>query len=240
MPKVSCKALLFDLDGVLIDSTPAVERVWSRWALEHGFDPDEIVHKVHGRPSIATIRELLPNADHEAENREVEGREILDVEGVILLPGVIEFLGSLPADRWTIVTSGSKRLADARIRRAGISPPTRMITADDITRGKPDPEPYLRGATLLGFAPHDCLVIEDAAAGVRSGKAAGARVIAVQRTETNESLIELGANWIVKDCRSLSLVETPLETNLQSVDMIINVTLSGVQPSDKIGGREAW
>ena len=226
MLKISCKALLFDMDGVLVDSTPAVARVWSWWARRHGFDPIKTVHEAHGRPSIATIRELLPDADHEAENREVERREILDVEGVIPLAGVYKLLTSLPADRWTIVTSCTKPLADVRLRVAGIAPPAQFITADDITVGKPDPEPYLKGAALLGFAPQDCIVVEDASAGVRSGKAAGARVLAVLSTETNEALINLGADWIVKDCSSLSLNgATP------SGDLILEATLAGAQPT---------
>jgi mannitol-1-/sugar-/sorbitol-6-phosphatase len=233
MPKISCKALLFGMDGVLIDSTPAVTRVWSRWAREHGFNPDEVVHKAHGRPSIATISEFLPNADYEAENREVERNELLDLDGIVPLPGVRELLASLPTNRWTIVTSCTKPLAHARIRAAGLSAPSRMITATDITRGKPDPEPYLKGAALLGFAPQDCLVIEDASAGVRSGKAAGARVIASQTTETNDLLIELGVDWIVRDCSSLFLEKALLETNDQPGTLIINVALSGIQPSNK-------
>ncbi len=225
MPKISCKAILFDMDGVLVDSTPAVARVWSWWAHRHGFDPIETVQNAHGRPSIDTIRELLPNADHEAENREVERREILDVEGVIPLAGVDKLLTSLPAGRWTIVTSCTKPLADVRLRVAGIAPPSQFITACDITIGKPDPQPYLKGAVLLGFAPQDCIVVEDAAAGVRSGKAAGARVLGIQSTETNEVLIELGADWIIKDCSSLSLNGTT-----RSGDLILEATLAGAQP----------
>jgi sugar-phosphatase len=230
MPKISCEALLFDMDGVLVDSTPAVARVWSWWARLHGFDPDDIVHKAHGRPSIATIREILPHADHEAENREVERREILDVDGVIPLPGVRELLASLPAARWTIVTSCTKPLANVRLRAAGLSAPSHMVTADDITCGKPNPEPYLKGAALLGFAPQDCLVIEDASAGVRSGKAAGARVIALQTTEANEVLIAVGADWIVKDCGALFLEKTPLETNDRLGTLTVRATPSGIQP----------
>jgi sugar-phosphatase len=220
--------LLFDLDGVLIDSTPVVTRVWSQWAREHGFDPEEIVHKVHGRPSIATIRDLLPDADHEAENREVERREVSDVDGVVPLPGVIDFLASLPSDRWTIVTSGTKPLADARLRTAGIAPPKRFITASDIKIGKPDPEPYLKGAELLGFSARDCLVVEDSSAGVRSGKAAAGRVLAVQTTETNDRLIELGATWIVKDLSALSLNGTT-----QSGDLVLEAILAGAQPAQR-------
>ena len=228
MPKIFCKALLFDMDGVLVDSTPAVARVWSIWARQHGFDPEETVHKAHGRPSIATIRELLPDADHEAENREVERREILDVEGVIPLPGVRNLLDSLPADRWTIVTSCTKPLALVRIRVAGLTTPGRLVTANDITRGKPDPEPYLKGAALLGFAPQDCVVIEDARAGVHAGKAAGASVVAVQTTETNEILIAEGADWIVKDCSSLFVEMDDLRDTL-----VIDATLSGAQPRER-------
>src|SRR5450432_3644729 len=105
MISIGCNALLFDMDGVLIDSTPAVARVWRSWALEHGFDPDEVVCRAHGRPSLTTIREYLPNADHLAENREVERREIEDVEGVVFLPGARELLASVPQGRWTIATS---------------------------------------------------------------------------------------------------------------------------------------
>jgi sugar-phosphatase len=221
------------MDGVLVDSTPVVARVWSWWARRHGFDPEDIIPKVHGRPSITNIREFLPNADHEAENREVERREILDVDGVILLPGVREILASLPADRWIIVTSGTAPLARVRIRVTGLAAPSRIVTADDISRGKPDPEPYLKGAALLGFAPQDCLVIEDAPAGIRSGKAAGAHVVALQTTAANDVLIAAGADWIVKDCSSLFLEKTPLDMTDQPGALVIDATLSGPQPLDK-------
>src|SRR5215470_16546028 len=107
---IRCRGVLFDLDGVLVDSTPAVARVWAWWAHEHEFNADEVVRQAHGRPSIATIRELLPNGDHEAENREVERREIEDLLGVIPLPGALQLLGALPPDRWAIVTSCTRRL----------------------------------------------------------------------------------------------------------------------------------
>src|SRR5579863_10046476 len=182
MTQIQCAALLFDLDGVLISSTPAVARVWRRWAVEHGFSPDEVVERAHGRPSLTTVREYLPDADHEAENREVERREIEDLEGVVPLPGALELLASLPADRWTIVTSCTRRLAEVRINAAGLPLPPRMITSNDIVKGKPDPEPYLRGAALLGFPPAECVVVEDAPAGMRSGKSAGSKVIAFRTT----------------------------------------------------------
>jgi len=207
MTKVQCEGVLFDLDGVLVDSTPAVARVWAWWASQHGFDPDETVRLAHGRPSIATIRELLPEADHDAENLEVERREIEDVEGVVPLPGALELLQALPLDRWAIVTSCTKRLAYVRIRAAGLPEPKFIVTSDDITRGKPDPEPYLKGARALCFAPGDCIVLEDAPAGIRAGKAAGARVVALQTTERDPLLLEAGASYIVPDCSAM-LLET--------------------------------
>ena len=166
--------MLFDLDGVLVDSTPAVARVWAGWAREHGFEPDEVVKKAHGRPSIGTIRELLPNADHAEEDREVERREIADVEGVVPLPGAKELLRALPLERWAIVTSCTRALAHVRIAAAGLPKPKHVVTAGDVRHGKPDPEPYLKGAQMLGVPAGDCLVVEDAPAGIRAGKAARA------------------------------------------------------------------
>jgi sugar-phosphatase len=206
MNPIRCRGVLFDLDGVLVDSTPAVARVWAGWAREHGFsDPDEIVRIAHGRPSITTIRELLPNADHEAENREVERREIEDTDGVVPLPGAMELLQSLPPERWALVTSCTRPLAHVRIGAAGLPKPKNIVTANDIVRGKPDPEPYLKGAQLLGIVAGDCIVLEDAPAGVRSGKAAGARVLALRTTASDSELREAGADWIVDDCAELSL-----------------------------------
>jgi sugar-phosphatase len=198
-----CAALLFDLDGVLIDSTPAVARVWSRWAVEHGFDPTEVVARAHGRPSLTTVRELLPHADHAAENREVERREIADLDGVIPLPGAMELLASLPPDRWTIVTSCTRALAAVRIQAAGLPLPAKFITSTDIVQGKPHPEPYLKGAAVLGFPSAECVVLEDAPAGIRAGKAAGAKVIALRTTAQDSELRAAGADWIVNNCADI-------------------------------------
>ena len=207
MKEISCAALLFDLDGVLINSTPAVARVWRRWALEHGFNPDEVVARAHGRPSLATIREYLPNADHHLENREVERREIEDLEGVVPLPGALDLLASLPADRWTIVTSCTRPLAEVRIKAAGLPLPRKMITSNDIQHGKPNPEPYLRGASVLGFPAQECVVLEDVPAGVRAGKSAGARVIAFTTTVESSALGEAGADWILKNCGDIRALD---------------------------------
>lgn len=198
--------MLFDLDGVLIDSTPAVARVWHRWAVEHGFDPETVIHLAHGRPSRTTIRELLPNSDLDRENREVERREIEDLEGVVLLPGARELLAKLPAERWTIATSCTRPLAEVRLRAAGLPIPSTLITSSDVKIGKPDPEPYLLAAAKLGFAASDCIVVEDAPAGVRAGKSAGARVIAFLTTMVRRDLEDAGADWIVRDCSDISAI----------------------------------
>ena len=206
---IRCRGVLFDLDGVLVDSTPAVARVWTWWAREHGFNADEVVQQAHGRPSIATIRELLPNSDHEAEHREVERREIEDITDVIPLPGALQLLGALPLDRWAIVTSCTLRLAEVRIAAARLPKPKYLVTSNDVSRGKPDPEPYLKAAQILAVPAEECVVVEDAPAGIRAGKAAGARVVALRTTAVEAELEDAGADWIVNDCSELSVDPPP-------------------------------
>ena len=209
MTTIRCSAVLFDMDGVLIDSTPAVSRVWHGWALEHGLDPDMVVQKAHGRPSISTIRELVPDADAEAEDREVERREMKDLDGVVPLPGALELLRSLPPDRWTIVTSCTRPLAEVRLRVAQLPIPKRMITSNDVQNGKPHPEPYLKGAAILGFPAANCLVVEDVPAGIRAGHAAGAKVLAFTTTVVRRELEEAGADSISGSCADLSVLVGP-------------------------------
>jgi sugar-phosphatase len=208
MTNIRCRGVLFDLDGVLVDSTAAIARAWADWARKHGFDPEEVTRKAHGRPSIATIRELLPNADHAAEDREVERHEISDVDGVVALPGAVELLRSLPLDRWAIVTSCTRPLAAVRIAAAGLPQPKHLVTSSDVRHGKPHPEPYLKGAQFLCFAPAECIVLEDAPAGIRAGKAAGAHVLALRTTASEDELQEAGPDWIVGDCSELFLDTT--------------------------------
>jgi mannitol-1-/sugar-/sorbitol-6-phosphatase len=203
--EIPCAAILFDMDGVLIDSTPAVARVWSQWARERGLNPDQVVRMAHGRPSIATIRDLLPNADHEMENREVERREIADLEGVVPLPGARRLLASLPAERYAIVTSSTRKLTEARLHAAELPIPRFFVTSTDIVNGKPHPEPYLKAAGKLGADPRECLVVEDVPSGIRSGKAAGARVIAFPTTVKAEELRAAGADWILQNCKSIAV-----------------------------------
>jgi sugar-phosphatase len=200
-----CKAILFDMDGVLVDSGNAVERVWSKWALEHNLDPAYVVEHAHGRRSAETLRIVAPELEPDRENLKVEQMEIEDTEGITAVPGAAALLRSLPRERFTIVTSATPGLAVARLQYAGIPVPGRFITADDVVNGKPSPEPYLKGAALLGFAAADCLVFEDTPAGIAAGKAAGMQVIALQTTYPAEALT--AANAMVK---SLAEVEAQL------------------------------
>jgi sugar-phosphatase len=149
----------------------------------------------------------LPDGDHKAENDEVERQEIEDVEGVVALPGAAKLLKALPMECWAVVTSATRALAEVRMRAGGLPLPKNFVTADDITHGKPNPEPYLKGAKLLGVAAADCVVVEDAPAGIRAGKAAGARVVALRTTAGDAELREAGAEWIVEDLSQLSVNE---------------------------------
>jgi len=178
----STQAILFDMDGVLIDSAPAVERVWRVWALTHGFDPARVVAQAHGRRSIETIRAVAPAMDAEKENIIVEQMEIDDKDGVTALPGAAELLGQLPDERFAIVTSATRPLAVARLGYAGLRIPRHMISADDVINGKPSPEPYLKGAALLGATAGECLVFEDTPAGIASARASAMQTVALQTT----------------------------------------------------------
>lgn len=192
MPLLTCQAVMFDLDGVLVDSTPCVTRVWTAWAIEHGIDPDYVVHVAHGQKAIETIRKVAPQLDAESEMRKVEQMELDDTDGLRALPGASELLAALPPERYTIVTSGTRRLATKRLQVVGLPVPGNMVTADDVARGKPDPEPYLAGAAAVGFAAGECLVFEDAPSGIRSALAAGAQVVAVATTYKPAELTAAG------------------------------------------------
>lgn len=185
---ITCLAVLFDLDGVLVDSTPAVSRVWGRWAQEQGIDPERVIATAHGRRSIETIRMVAPQLDAEQENLTVERREIAEREGVTALPGSAALLHALPPERFAVVTSATRALALARLNYAGLPAPSRLITADDVVNGKPSPEPYLKGAVLLGAAPADCLVFEDTPAGIQAARVAGMKVVALLTTYPAQDL----------------------------------------------------
>jgi sugar-phosphatase len=192
MTKFSCAAILFDLDGVLVDYTRSVERQWRIWSREHGLDEEKAVAVGHGVRAIDVIRKVAPHLDAEKELRKLESREAAD-NGVAVMPGAVDLVRSIPYDRWCVVTSGTRHLAVARLRLAGIPAPNIMITADDVERGKPHPEPYLKGAELLGVNPAECLVIEDAPAGIQSAHAAGMKAIALTSTYPASALNEADA-----------------------------------------------
>jgi sugar-phosphatase len=207
---IRCKGVLFDMDGILISSLGSVERSWSIWAKSRGIDPKTAIHTAHGCRAIETIRKLGPELDDEAELKYIEDLEIADNEGLAVLPGVLDLLAALPAHRWTVVTSATERLARIRLAAGGIAVPERIITADLVTSGKPHPEPYLRGAEILGFAAADCVVFEDSASGTKSGRAAGCTVIG---TTFSHSIEELNAaHYLVTDLTGIAVEVLPLDS----------------------------
>ncbi|HVJ05793.1 MAG TPA: HAD-IA family hydrolase [Candidatus Saccharimonadales bacterium] len=193
MSSLQAKGVLFDLDGVLIDSTAGVTRVWRDWATRHGLDPDRTAHTAHGRRAIDTVRLLAPQLDAEAELKDLEFREIAESYDVVVFSGAARLLASLPTHRWAIVTSGTRDLASHRLEVAGLPIPELMITGSDIRHGKPHPEPYQRGAALLGLPTADCAAVEDAPNGIRSALDAGMPVLGLPTTYTVDELREATA-----------------------------------------------
>lgn len=177
--QIECKGLLFDLDGVLIDSTANVERHWRAWMSKVGLDPATSLQPIHGRRAMDSIRMLKPDADVDAEYAWILAAESGDTSGITALAGARELLASLPPERWAVVTSGAKMLARRRLAAAGLPEPLHLVGADSVQRGKPHPEPYATGASLLGLPPDECVVLEDVPAGIQAGNAAGCRCIGV-------------------------------------------------------------
>ena len=181
-------AVLFDLDGVLVESRLATERVWLAWALKNKIDEDELRSAMHGVRSADVVRALRPGLDAEAESAEIERRQAEDVEGLRAIPGAAAALRALRADRVAVVTSGTRPLALARLAAVGIEPPAVMVFAGDVARGKPDPEGYLTAARRLGAYPAEALVVEDAPPGIEAGRAAGMATVAVPSTHAPDEL----------------------------------------------------
>lgn len=195
MTTLRTRGLLFDMDGVLVDSSGPVRRCWTRWLEMRGLSADKVEKVAHGRRAIDTIRVLGPHLHADAELKVMEELECTDLDGLTTYPGVVDLIRQLPPASWTVVTSATPKLARVRLQHAGVPLPAAMITADKVERGKPDPEPYRKGAELLGLTPGECVVVEDAPAGIQSAKAAGCRVLAVETTHSGEELT--GADWIV-------------------------------------------
>jgi mannitol-1-/sugar-/sorbitol-6-phosphatase len=205
--KIHAEALLFDNDGTLVSSLESVHRCWTRWAEEFGITAEEFARvELHGRPAVEIAADLLPADVVPQALARIEQLEVEDVPngGVHLLPGTRAFLDALPADRWAVVTSATRRLAEARLEAVGILPKT-LVAADDVTRGKPDPEPYLLAARELGVDPARCVVFEDAPAGLRAGRAAGMTTVALTTTHQAH---ELDADLVVENLSALSALVT--------------------------------
>lgn len=214
---LTTRGILFDMDGVLISSTGADERCWLRWAKHHNMEGAFSLQSTHGRRAVDTLRALRPDLDPVVEQRRLEDYDAEDYSGLIILPGVEKLLASLPADRWTIVTSATVRLLEGRLRHAGLPVPRVLVPADRVANGKPHPEPYLCGAKLLNLSPADCLVIEDSPAGIASGKAAGSRVLAVLSSHTREQLT--GADWYIDSLEQVRAVANPDSTLSIQLDL---------------------
>lgn len=194
---IRCKGILFDMDGILISSLGSVERSWTKWALLRGVNPVYACRIAHGVRAIETVAILRPDLDSGVELKLIEEIEIADGEGLSVLPGVLPLIASLPANRWTVVTSATERLARERMAASGIPVPPRIITADSVTQGKPNPAPYLAGAAILGFRPEECVVMEDSESGAKAGRAAGCTVVATTFSHSVESLA--AAHYLVED-----------------------------------------
>ena len=194
---IEARAVLFDCDGVLVDSATSVERAWRRWAAERGLDGDAIVAVAHGRRTEDTMRELGLSGDLGAEVEHLEGYEIADAASVHAFPAAAALLPELPPGSWAVVTSGTRALATSRLAAAGLPLPAVLVTADDVAAGKPDPEGYLEAAQRLGRAPAECVVLEDAPAGVQAALAAGMRVVGLTTTHAAAELraATLVASW---------------------------------------------
>ena len=181
-PTLRCRALLFDLDGVLVDSAACVEATWREWALRHRLDPERVIQVAHGRRTIETLPLVAPHLNVAEEVAALEGNEANTTDGVFEVPGARALVEGLPSDAWAIVTSGVRAVATLRIRHVGLPLPPVLVCADEIVRGKPDPEGYLTAAERLGRRPQDCVVIEDTPPGIEAGHNAQMRVVAIAGT----------------------------------------------------------
>jgi sugar-phosphatase len=211
--KIRTRGMLFDMDGVLISSIGSVERSWKEWAKARNIDVTEVIAASHGQRAIDIVRKLVPPQEVDAEFKRIEDLETDDVEGLKVLEGVKPILESVPQKFWTIVTSATERLARVRLCQGGIPVPENFVTSEMVRKGKPDPEPYIKGAKLLGLDPHDCLVIEDSASGARAGKAAGCKVLATLFSHEHEDLE--AADYVVESLADVTVRVLPGDYELQ-------------------------
>jgi mannitol-1-/sugar-/sorbitol-6-phosphatase len=210
--EVRCKGILFDMDGILISSLGSVERSWTKWANLRGLAPAEVLGMIHGRRAIESVAILRPDLDPNQELKLIEDIELADGEGITVLPGVKELIAALPRERWTVVTSATERLARMRLAAAGFTV-QRLVTAETVNEGKPNPAPYLAGAALLGLAPRECVVFEDSASGVAAGCAA--KCIVVATTFSHEAEHLECADYLVRDLTGFQVSAGPDELTLR-------------------------
>ncbi len=203
---ISCSAILFDMDGVLLDSTPAVERHWREWSDKHGLEYEKLIAIAHGRPSKETMQVMAPHLDASKEAADYEKYECEDLLGVHPIAGASLFTNQLPSEKWAIVTSCGHKLALARLSHVNLKAPDVLISADHVTQGKPHPEGYLAAAKTLGLSPSDCLVVEDSPNGLKAALEAGMRCLAVLTTHEKEQLA--GATHIVQTLESVLVQES--------------------------------
>ncbi len=221
------RGILFDMDGVLVSSLGSVERTWEIWAKKRGIDPTTAIQAAQGRRAIETVRLLRPDLNDVEELEWLERMEIEDKAGLEALAGVERILETLPPRYWTVVTSATERLARSRMEHGGIRVPARFVTAEMVKLGKPDPEPYRKGAELLGLSCADCMVIEDSASGVKAGHAAGCMVLATLYSQSAESLRE--ADWIVHSLEEVE-IQTAGETLAVRFTPIQRPVTAGARP----------
>jgi len=216
MPNAVCRALLFDLDGVLVDSTECVTRTWRRWAQAHDLNPEKILLVAHGRRTIDTVRLVAPHLAAEAEVATLAHSEAHETAGIYEVPGARALLQALPRTAWAVITAGIRPVARLRLRHTGLPEPSVLITADDLHHGKPDPEGYLAAAVRLDVLPADCVVVEDAPAGLDAAQAAGMRSIALTTTHTAEQLS--AATWGLRSLSQLRAIAIGTELRLEFQD----------------------
>jgi len=205
---VEAQGLLFDNDGVIVSSIASVNRCWRRWAEHYKVPNASEVQIEHGTRAVEIMEKLAPGVDKEEGLRLIEDMEIADTDDLEVLPGVRALLESLPKERWAIVSSATWRLLIGRLKAAKLPIPDRIVSGDRVVNGKPHPEPYLRGAAMVGADPAECIVVEDAPTGVGAGNAAGCRVMGVLGTHSVEELRAAGCDWLVKSLLDVSVTPT--------------------------------
>jgi len=215
--QIRCKGLLFDMDGILISSLESVERSWTNWALLRGVDPVLACETAHGCRAVDTLAKLRPDLDPAEEVKIIEDHEMVDTADVNALPGVLQLLRTLNGNpstraRWTVVTSATEKLARVRLAAGGIPVPERLVAAEQVSKGKPHPDPFLAGAALLGFRPEECVVFEDSSSGAQAGRAAGCTVVATTFSHPIDTLD--AAHYLVEDVTGMTVTPLPSDEGL--------------------------